>query len=660
MASAPAMNALSLTLSLPKAIVETIETHMSDVNQQPKKLLELLEKYGRNLHSFMILEPGLSFWSTEDAAIAYADRGGYWVAVGGPLCAPERSLAVASEFREAAKSKGRKVVFFGVSQVLVDRLRGSDFDALQVGLAPVWDPAQWQGVVRSSEKLRNRLSKATRSGISVKLLKSALVHPGSAIGQQMVEIVDAWANQKALPAMGFMVTVELFQHAERRRYFVVESQACVEGFAVCVPIYGRNGWLVEDMMLRPDSPAGCSEALIDAVMRRLSEDGAEIVSLGMVALAGLDAVTDRTRKHPVLSGLLRFCSKTMGWLYNFEGLYRFRNKLKPLEWQEVYVVTSGTVSFWAIRAILMAFAQGWVPRFAFRFLGRWSRQWLGRQSVQSSRSLRSEQPMDEEIRQSPGKPPLDLPILLLAIICFMATAFAVVGYYQSWMPWWASLLLGFFGAFAGFTPVHEAVHGNVSRWKPFNGFVGHVSSLLLTGAFLPYCFLHREHHLHTNEIAADPDHWSGRGPKWTLPLRWLTQDIGYLRFYFSKWTSRPMVERTDLVLCTLLYVSLAIVTSFVDQRLCLALFFGWFIPARLALFTLAVTFSWLPHQPHVATEPIRATTVRSSPWLTWLLLGQNFHLVHHLDPSVPFYRLANRWREKRKEYLQLGAVDKST
>jgi fatty acid desaturase len=475
----------------------------------------------------------------------------------------------------------------------------------------------------------------------------------------MIEIVDAWANRKALPAMGFMVTVELFQHAERRRYFIVESPARVEGFAVCVPIYGRNGWLVEDMMIRPDSPAGCSEALIDAVMRRLSEEGAEIVSLGMVALAGLDAGKDRARKHPVLSGLLRFCSQTMGWLYNFEGLYRFRNKLKPLEWQEVYIVTSGTVSFLAIRAILMAFAQGWVPRFAFRFLGRWSRQRFRRSAVADSRHLGREQPNRQEISLSPEKPPLDMAILLLVTTCFLATISAVVGYYQGWMPWWVSLLLGSFGAFAGFTPVHEAVHGNVSRWKPFNGFVGHASSLLLTGAFLPYCFLHREHHLHTNDVAQDPDYWSGQGPKWFLPLRWLIQDVGYLRFYFSKWSARPFVERTDLVLCTCIYVSLAIVTFFVDQRLCLALFLGWFIPARLALFALAMTFSWLPHQPHRATEPIRATTVRSSPWLTWLLLGQNFHLVHHLDPSIPFYRLSKRWQEKRNEYLQRGAVDRS-
>ncbi len=615
-------------------------------NLQHEELLSLLEKYGRNLHSFMVLEPGLSLWNANDAAIAYTERGGYWVAVGGPLCAPEQTSAVANSFREAASKVGCKVVFFGVTQVLVDRLQGSNFDSLQVGLVAVWNPAQWHDVVRGAEKLRNRLSKAKRSGITVRLLDRDEVSEGAPLREQLVDIVDAWADQKALPSMGFMVTVELFQQAQRRRYFIVESDGKIHGFAVCVPIYGRNGWLLEDMMMRPESPAGCSEAIVDAVMRQLSDEGAEIVSLGMVALAGLDAGEERGR-HPILSSLLRFCASTMGWLYNFEGLYRFRNKMKPLTWERVYVVSSGPVTFWTIRAILMAFAQGWVPRFAVRVLGRWTHRWFRRRAVVCT-------------SETNRKKWIDFTIMLLTFACLSGTFVAVTGTFQGWLPWWAAVILGFVSSFAGFTPVHEAVHGNVSRWKALNALVGHACSLLLTGAFRPYCFLHREHHLHTNKSTEDPDTWCGRGPIWALPLRWLTQDIGYLQYYFSRWSTRPLSERADLLLCSGLYVGLAIGSFLFNQQLFLALILGWFIPARLALFALAATFSWLPHEPHMATSPIQATTVRSSSWLTWLLLGQNYHLVHHLDPSVPFYRLEKMWKRNRVDFLRRGAVDRSS
>jgi fatty acid desaturase len=617
---------------------------MSELTASQDRLLGLLEKYGRNLHSFMVLEPGLSVWFGEEAAIAYADRGGYWVAAGGPLCAPERALEVAKEFRSSAAKEGRKVVFFGVTQPLVDRLEG-EFDSLAVGLAAVWNPTQWAEVVGNAPKLRNRLSKARRTGISARMIASDEVTEGAPLRRRFTEIVDSWTNQKALPPMGFMVTLELFQHRHRRRYFLVESGGVVHGFAVCVPIYGRNGWLLEDMMLESDAPPGCSEALVDAAMRRLCDERAEIVSLGMVALAGLDAEAT-PGNHPLLTGFLRFCSRTMGWLYNFDGLYRFRSKMKPTAWERVHVASGGKVDFWTIRAILMAFAEGWIPRFAVRMFGRWAQQAIS-------------PPLSTPAGAPPQKPLVDVPILMLAITCCVGMVAAVVGACQGWMPWWASLVIGFVAAYAGFTPVHEAVHGNVSQWRLVNAAVGHACALLLTGAFLPYCFLHREHHRHTNSPTDDPDFWCGKGPAWALPLRWLTQDVGYLQYYFGRWSTRPRTERTDLLLCSALYLGVAAGALLLNPPLFLALLLGWFVPARLALFALAATFSWLPHSPHQSMDPHTATTVRSSPWLTWALLGQNFHLVHHLDPGRPFYRLAGIWKRKRGEFVERGAVDRS-
>ena len=622
-----------------------VEQTMRSSERERAQLLELLAKHGRNLHSFMVLEPGLSVWFTDDAAVAYAERGGYWVAVGGPLCASEQTVPVAHAFLAAAREAGCKVVFFGVTQPLVDRLAGTNFDSLLVGLAAVWNPAGWTDVIRGAVKLRNRLNKASHSGVVVRLLPSDELAEGQPLRSELVNIVNSWADHKALPLMGFMVTLELFQHSELRRYFVVESDGTVQGFAVCVPIFGRKGWLLEDMIMRPTAPSGSSEALVDAVMRRLCDEGAQVVSLGMVALAGLDAGESRGR-HPILTWMLRFCSRTMGWLYNFEGLYRFRNKMKPSAWEKVYIVSSGPVSFWTIRAILMAFANGWVPRFGVRVLGRWSRKWLRRMT-----SLET-----QPVQQGSW---IDVRTSLLALACWFTTVVAVIGAIQGWLPWWASIGLGFLASFVGFTPVHEAVHGNVCRVKAINDAVGSMCSILLTGALGPYRFLHREHHLHTNVASKDPDHWCGEGPRWALPLRWFTQDIGYLFFYLPRWRTRPWTESAELLLFSCLYVGIAASSLLLNPIWFYGFCMGWFIPARLALFALAATFSWLPHEPHTETDRYRATTVRSSSWLNWALLGQNYHLVHHLNPKIPFHKLASTWRQTRVELLEQGARDKS-
>ena len=69
-----------------------------------------------------------------------------------------------------------------------------------------------------------------------------------------------------------------------------------------------------------------------------------------------------------------------------------------------------------------------------------------------------------------------------------------------------------------------------------------------------------------------------------------------------------------------------------------------------------------PHAPHEVTVDVdryRATVVRSGALWTFLLLGQNHHLVHHLFPAVPFHRLASVWRARRAELVAHGAGDKS-
>ena len=612
-------------------------------SEQQQRLLELVERNGRNLHSFMVFEPGLSLWFADDAAIAYTQQGGYWVAVGGPLCDPDKTLGTLHDFRLAAKQAGCGVVFFGVTQPLVERLRDSDFDFLQIGLAPSWNPAEWEAVVRQANKLRNRLSKAKRDGVVCRNLAPDELNIESATREKLTRLADAWAMSKALPPMGFMVTLELFQHAERRRYFVAEYGGEISGFAVCIPVYGRNGWLLEDMILSPNAPSGCSELLIDHAMRFLAHEQAEFVSLGLVALAGLQG-TESEKRHPFLSRFLRLSSKTMGWLYNFDGLYRFRSKFKPAQWEPVYIVAGTRIHFLTIRAILMAFAKGWVPRFGLRVLGHWLQQRSARLTLQ------------DDLRH---KPSLAWPTISIAVIAISLVLTAIWGLYVNWLPPYASLLLGTIAAYIGFTPVHEAVHGNVSRFRWLNQAIGHLCSTLLTGAFLPYCYLHHQHHRYTNDKPNDPDFWCAIGPTWLLPLRWATQDIGYLSFYYRHWSQRPWLERLDLLASTFLYVTLATTTLLLSPSLFFALLYSWIIPSRIALFLLAGSFSWLPHAPHRDQTPCLATSVRSSPWLFWLLLGQNFHLVHHLTPGIPFYRLRRAWGLQKNELMEKGGIDYS-
>jgi ring-1,2-phenylacetyl-CoA epoxidase subunit PaaE len=76
---------------------------------------------------------------------------------------------------------------------------------------------------------------------------------------------------------------------------------------------------------------------------------------------------------------------------------------------------------------------------------------------------------------------------------------------------------------------------------------------------------------------------------------------------------------------------------------------------------LAWWFDWLPHHGLEDTQRdnrYRATRTRvGMEWLfTPLMLSQNYHLVHHLHPSVPFHRYLATWRRNEEAYLERDAA----
>lgn len=329
------------------------------------RMMSLLKRFGRNVHGFLALEPGLEYcFSNEgDAAIAYLQCGGCRVCVGGPVCAQERVAEVAQEFQERANRDGQTLVFFGVSQRFFGLPGTEGFDRLKIGEQPIWDPHTWRAWLKRHQKLRNQLSRSRREGTKIVCRQTHQLNR-----DEVEHLVAQWQDTHLLPPMGFMVQVELYEEGEERLYLEARKAGRLIGLAAAVPIFAMQGWLLEDLIVDRALGRGVSEALIDAFMTESVARGAEFVSLGMVPLAGLAG--DDFRCHPCLGLLLQACKRFLRPLYNFDGLQRFRRKLGPTRWESVYLSTPGRLDFWTLRAVLMAFAGGWVPSYGWRAFKR--------------------------------------------------------------------------------------------------------------------------------------------------------------------------------------------------------------------------------------------------------------------------------------------------
>lgn len=81
----------------------------------------------------------------------------------------------------------------------------------------------------------------------------------------------------------------------------------------------------------------------------------------------------------------------------------------------------------------------------------------------------------------------------------------------------------------------------------------------------------------------------------------------------------------------------------------------FFVPTRIAKLIIVIAFDVLPHHPHKITskeDRYRCTSNRVGlEWLlTPLFIYQNYHLVHHLYPTVPFYRYLRIWEARRAHH----------
>ena len=264
----------------------------------------------------------------------------------------------------------------------------------------------------------------------------------------------------------------------------------------------------------------------------------------------------------------------------------------------------------------------------------------------------------------PGEkvPALALPTVALyvgTLALFAAEAYGVLA--GDWSHW-LTVPVGAAVTFLMFSVLHESTHHAISTNTRVNNAFGHLSVPFVAGyaSFPIIKFIHIEHHRNTNERSSvDPDSYTTDGPTWQLPFRWATIDLWYVVFYLRRIGQRPRGEAVGAALTAVVVLGGA--AALVAGGYGAELVWLYLVPQRIGLLVLAWWFDYLPHHGLTVTQredKYRATRVRVGGefWMTPLFVYQNYHLVHHLHPSVPFYRYVRAWRRNEQAYLDRNAA----
>lgn len=224
------------------------------------------------------------------------------------------------------------------------------------------------------------------------------------------------------------------------------------------------------------------------------------------------------------------------------------------------------------------------------------------------------------------------PTLLIFLMSIAIASITTLGYWcWGWVDWVCFCLNTVALHLVG-TVIHDACHGVAHRNKTMNAVLGHGSAFLLCFSYPVFTRVHIQHHAHVNDPENDPDHVvSTFGPLWIINARFM-----YHEFFFFQ---RKLWRKNELLEWVLARLALGIVIYVACQYDFLGYVFNfWFVPLAVVGLVLGLFFDYLPHRPFRERDRWLNARVYPNRVLNWLIMGQNYHLVHHLWPAVPWYK----------------------
>ena len=249
------------------------------------------------------------------------------------------------------------------------------------------------------------------------------------------------------------------------------------------------------------------------------------------------------------------------------------------------------------------------------------------------------------------------PTVFLALGIVAAFALVTALATMRIIPLWLGLILNSLILYTDQTPLHEACHGNIagrdSNYLWLNHLVGYVCGAILLHEYKAFRCMHLAHHRDTNNEEIDPDHWVAVQGPFRILFRCFTIVFWYHRYFWRHIAFhahipglRPLTIHTAAMYAAFYAIAL-VLSVFGYWREVLML---WIFPHIIASAMIIYFFAYLTHKPHEVHERYRDTNVFwfkgkvLEPVANGLYMFQNFHLIHHLFPRVPFYLYPRAFR----------------
>jgi beta-carotene hydroxylase len=259
-------------------------------------------------------------------------------------------------------------------------------------------------------------------------------------------------------------------------------------------------------------------------------------------------------------------------------------------------------------------------------------------------------------------PGLAWPTILLGTMNLMVYLGVLVLVVRGAIALWVGALVNVVLVYLSYTPVHEAVHSNIADRKRdwVNVVIGMCGAVALLHNFHLHRVTHLAHHAHLNDPEKDADHWVAGKTRLSVFFRCATlifshYVVGVRRARASAGGNRKLAYGLLENVLTLVPLVIFIANSSWPTGLLVIV-----APALIGQTILGYLFDYLVHAPFNTNDTVAGTRAfvakgRKNQLLTFAYLAQNYHVVHHLRTSVPFYQYSKAFAVVEPELIAHGA-----
>jgi len=311
--------------------------------------VRILEESSDNPSAFLALNAGNSHFTVPglEGVITYREAGRRLVQFGGPVGDPR----LLTEFTGFAKTRRRKVVAIQVQAHDVPVYERAGFTVNQVGASYAVDLAQFTLRGKKFVRLRNKIARATRSGLGVKEVDQR-------DWDDRMRALDArWLASKGKHAkeLEFLVGEYGGEHQPLRRLFVGTIEGDLAGYVSYSPAYGsRPGWLHDLSRRLPDGPPGVMETINSTAIDTFRSEGAEWLHFGFTPFTGLSDAHATATRSGWFAWLVRQLAARGAAVYPAATQLAYKDKWAPHAVIPEYIAFQGRASLYGFLQVFNA------------------------------------------------------------------------------------------------------------------------------------------------------------------------------------------------------------------------------------------------------------------------------------------------------------------